>query len=95
MNPNILDPDLIFAGIAINIPQSERILAFQWAMQQEGSSHYAVWAWRSLSFRSFQVKCNLFVHDAYSKGAGVTNYPLRQGRFLTTPVPSSVSISFR
>jgi LysM repeat protein len=78
VNPNITNSDLIIAGTPINIPQTERIRAFQWAMQQVGSRAYALDANLGPGFEEGKYKCNAFVRDAYEKGAGV-DYPNHRG----------------
>jgi RHS repeat-associated protein len=73
-NPQIEDADKIYAGDSINIPQTERIKAFQWATQQVGSGDYAM-SKRNGNYWKNTWKCTAFIGDAYSKGAGINDYP--------------------
>jgi RHS repeat-associated protein len=85
INPQITNPNKIYAGDTINIPQTDKIEAFQWSMQQEGSTAYGINAVLDKTFGQGDYKCNAFPRDAYQKGAGISDYPLRRtiGTFLT------------
>ncbi|MFW6016674.1 MAG: hypothetical protein ACOCRK_09570 [bacterium] len=58
----------------INVPQNERLKSYQWAEEQVGSTQYA----KDNNINNFDNgtwKCNKFVADAYTKGAGINDYP--------------------
>jgi LysM repeat protein len=74
VNPQITDADKIYAGDSINIPQNERVNAFQWAAQQVGSGDYAM-SNKNGNYWKNTWKCTAFIGDAYSKGAGINDYP--------------------
>jgi len=81
VNSQITDANTINAGATINIPQTERIQAFQWASQQVGSTAYA----QSASIDNFAAKtnkCSKFVADAYTKGASISDYPTKKVSIL-------------
>jgi LysM repeat protein len=73
-NPQITDADKIYAGDSINIPQNERIRAFQWATQQIGSEDYAMES-KHDNYGKNTWKCTAFIGDAYTKGSGINDYP--------------------
>ena len=52
------------------VPETNNIKAFKWAVSKLGDTDYAQRATNG-DFKSGTNKCNLFVSDAYKKGAGV------------------------
>jgi len=67
------------AGSVVNIPQLDRIQAYQWAVGNIGNADYG---YNGNAGGYVGWKCNLFVSHAYTLGAGISDYPQRYRFFI-------------